>query len=251
MEIQQILEDNSGSMQSYLWKKWKTGSTFSLSVKCGAVLLLLLFSVLIVACGGGTSTDAANLGDPQPTITIQIGNNQSSPTPSLPGEWCGAWVTNPTPSYTAGTIAVYAKFTQNVNGNPAGIGSATATAHVMWTPTDIDTYTAVTTSDGLAVFPISVNNKNFAVNTITLVTVTFHKDGEPDCTVDQDRAAFFTLIHASATATTTKTPTSKPNSTPTTTPSPQGGATPTVTTGITPTTTPPAITPTVTLQPGH
>ncbi len=238
-------------MQSHIWKKWKTGSTFTLFVKCGAVLLLILLSVLVVACGGGTATNAANLGDPEATMTIQIGGNQGSPTPALPGEWCGAWVTNPTPSYKAKTIAVYAKFTKNVDGNPAGIGSATATAQVMWTPTDIDTYTAVTTSDGLAVFPISVANKSYAINTITLVTITFHKDGVPDCTVDQDRAAFFTLINASPTASTKKTPTPKQNSTPTSTPSPQAGVTPTVTTTTTPTTLPPGVTPTVTIQPGH
>jgi hypothetical protein len=178
-------------------------------------------------------------------MTIQIGRNQGSPTPALPGEWCGAWVTNPTPSYMAGTIAVYAKFTKNVNGNPAGIGDATATAHVMWTPTDIDTYSATTTSDGLAVFPVSVAKKTYAINTITLVTVTFQKDGI-GCTVDQDRAAFFTLIHAPATVSTTKKPTPRQNSTPTRTPA---LVTPTVTT--TPITIPPGVTPTVTIKPGH
>jgi hypothetical protein len=239
-------------MQSPIQKKWKTGSTLSLSVKCGAALLLILLSVLVVACGSSTGTNtAAALGNPQPTLTIQIGGNQGSPTPSLPGEWCGAWVTNPTPAYNKGTIAVYGKFTQNVNGNPQGIGGATGTAQVMWTPSDIDTYTAVTTSDGLAVFPISTTNKNYAINTITLVTMTFHKDGMPDCTVDQDRAAFFTLIKVSPTASAKKTPTPKTNATPTNTPPSQGGATPTVTTlPLTPTLQP-GVTPTKTVAPGH
>ncbi len=210
--------------------------------------MLILLSVLVVACGGGTGTSATNLGDPEATMTIKIGGNQGSPTPALPGEWCGAWVTNPTPSYTAGTIAVYAKFTKNVNGNPAGIGGATATAHVMWTPTDIDTYSATTTSDGLAVFVVSVANKSYAINTITLVTVTFQQGGI-ECTVDQNCAAFFTLIHASGTATTKKTPTPK-NTMPTSTPSSQGGMTPTVTTPATPTVIPPRVTPTVTVKPG-
>src|SRR5579859_998265 len=140
-------------MQSHIWKKWKTGFTFSLSIKCGVALLLILLSVLVVACGGGTGANVANLGDPQATITINMNANSCSPTPALPGEWCGAWVTNPTPASTATTIAVYAKFTKNVNGNPVGIGGATGTAHVMWTPGDIETYTATTTSDGLWSFP--------------------------------------------------------------------------------------------------
>src|SRR5450432_62711 len=178
-------------MQSPIWEK---GSTFSLSVKCGIALSLLLLSVLVVACGGGTGANVANLGDPQATITIKMAGNQGSPTPALPGEWCGIWVTNPTPSSTATTVAVYAKFTKNVNGNPAGIGGATGTAQVMWTPNDIETYTGTTTSDGLVVFPISIAKKSFALNTITLVTVTFQKAGMQNCVVDQDRAAFFTLI---------------------------------------------------------
>ena len=234
-------------MQSLKRKNWKTGFTLSFSLKCGAVLLLILLSVLVVACGGGTGTSSANLGGPQTTITIQIGGSQGSPTPALPGNWCGAWVTNPTPSYSAGTIAVYGKFTKNVNGNPAGIGGATVTAHVMWTPGDIDTYTATTTSDGLAIFPISVANKSFALHTITLVTMTFQKDGVT-CTVDQDRAAFFTLIVASPTASTTKTPTNKQNKTPTSVPSPTA---PTITTTVTPIIPPPGATPTGTVRPGH
>ncbi|MBV9258822.1 MAG: hypothetical protein JO215_12480 [Ktedonobacteraceae bacterium] len=208
--------------------------------------MLILLSVLVVACGGGAGANGANLGDPQATMTIQIGGNQGSPTPALPGEWCGAWVTNPTPSYGTGTIAVYAKFTKNVNGNPAGIGGATATAHVMWTPGDIETYSATTTSDGLAVFTISAANKSYAVNTITLVTVTFQGSGM-ECTVDQDRAAFFTLIYASPTTSGKNTPTPKQNGTPTSTPSSQGGATPTVTIPATP----PLPTPTGTVKPGH
>ncbi len=232
-------------MQSLIAKKWKTRSTFFLSVKCGAVLLLILLSVLVVACGGGAGANSATLGSPQTTLTIQIGGNQSSPTPPLPGEWCGAWVTNPTPAYNnKGTLAVYGKFTKNVNGNPQGIAGATGSARVMWTTGDIETYTAVTSADGLAVFPISTANKTFAVNTITLVTMTFHKDGTPDCTVDQDRAAFFTLIYVSPTASAKKTPNPKNNGTP----SSQGGGTPTVTT-LPGTPTKPGATPTK--IPGH
>jgi hypothetical protein len=224
------------------------GFTFSLSGKCGIALSLILLSVLVVACGGGTtSANVATLGDPQSTITINMNGNLGSPTPALPDEWCGIWVTNPTPSSTATTVAVYAKFTQNVNGNPAGIGGATGTAQVMWTPNDIETYTGTTTSDGLVVFPVSVANKSFAINTITLVTVTFQKAGVQNCAVDQDRAAFFTLIHVVPTPSAKKTPTPKPNGTP----PGQGGATPTVTTTGTPTPLPPGVTPTPTPKGGH
>lgn len=228
-------------MQSRLRKKWH--SLFSLSTKYSAVLLFVALSILIVACGSGTST--AQLGDPLATVTIQIGNGDGSPTPGLPGNWCGAWVTNATPPYNAGRVAVYAKFTQNVNGNPAGIGGATATAQVMWTPSYVETYVATTTSDGLAVFPISLANKAFAINTVTLVTVTFQKAGMADCTVDQSRAAFFTLIPAKAKI--AKTPTTQQ------TPPPTGGPpppTPIVTaTPITIPTTTPRGTPTIPVFP--
>ncbi len=190
--------------KSRMRKQWQKRSLFSLSTKCCALLLFIALSILVVACGSSSGT--AKLGDPMATVTIQIGNNSGSPTPGLPGNWCGAWVTNTTPPYNVGRVAVYAKFTQNVNGNPAGIGGATATAQVMWTPSDIETYTATTTSDGLAIFPVSVANKAFAINTITLVTVTFQKAGTADCTVDQSRAAFFTLIPAKAKASKTPTP---------------------------------------------
>ncbi len=221
-------------------KQWQARSLFSLSTKCGAVLLFVVLSILVVACGGGTAT----MGDPLATVTIQIGNNNGSPTPALPGNWCGAWVTNTTPAYNAGKVAVYAKFTQNVNGNPAGIDGATATAQVIWTPSDIETYTATTTSDGLAIFGVSIANKAFAINTITLVTVTFQKAGLADCTVDQSRAAFFTLVPSKAKA--TQTPTTQNNGTPTgSTPT---GPTVTTTPIVSPTTTPIA-TPTIPVFP--
>jgi len=193
-------------------------------MKCGAILFLILLSVLIVSCGGSpTGTGAANLGGSVATVTIQI-HQGGSPTPALPGEWCGTWVTNPTPAYDAkGKVAVYAKFTQNVNGNPVGIGGATVTARVMWNSGVSDPYVATTTSDGLAVFEVSIADKTYAIGTITLVTVTFQKGGIPDCTVDQDRAAFFTLVHVSP------TPTPKNTSTPG-----QGGVTPTATSTPTP-----------------
>jgi hypothetical protein len=196
-------------MQSRMRKHGR--SLFSLSTKCGAALLFVALCILVVACGSGSGT--AKLGDPLATVTIQIGNNDGSPTPGLPGNWCGAWATNTTPPYNAGRVAVYAKFTQNVNGNPVGIGGATATAQVMWTPSFVETYTATTTSDGLAIFPISIANKAFAINTVTLVTVTFQKAGVADCKVDQSRAAFFTLIPAKAKA--PKTPTSQQSAAPT------------------------------------
>lgn len=222
------------------------GATSSLSVKCGIALALLLLSTLVVACETSTTgASGANLGGSQSTVTIKMNGNTGSPTPALPGEWCGIWVTNPTPSSAAITVAVYAKFTKNVNGNPNGIGGATGTARVMWTPNDVETYTGTTTSDGLVVFPVSIANKGFALNTITLVTVTFQKAGMQNCVVDQDRAAFFTLIHVTPTPGAKKTPTPKTNGTPT-----QGGPTPTVTSTGTPISLPPGVTPTPTVK-GH
>src|SRR5690242_11339600 len=133
-------------MQSHIKK---LTSTFSFYTKCATAFLLILLSILVVACGADANTGTATLGNPAATVTIQINNNNGSPTPALPGYWGGAWVTNTTPVYNgndngAVIVAVYAKFTQNVNGNPAGLGGATATAHVIWNANDVETYTATT-----------------------------------------------------------------------------------------------------------
>lgn len=213
-----------------------TRPTIAFYIKCGALFLLFLLSVLIVACGGTDST-AVNLGGPVPTVTIHIGNN-GSPTPPLPDYWCGAWATQTSPGFNANTVVgVYAKFTHNVNGNPEGVDGAAATAVVQWPDGTTTTLSATTTPDGLAVFSVPAGNKANAVNKSTLVTVTFSKAGLPSCVVDGMRAAFFTLILASPTANASATPTA-PTDTPTATGTVTGTPTGTPKPGKSPTPTP-------------
>jgi hypothetical protein len=184
-------------------KDKKKGPAFSLYLKCSAVLVLFFFSVLIVACGGGTTTSntQANAANPAVTVTISLGNTNTTPLPTMTPYTCGAWTTNTSPAYNASTeVAVYAKYTQSVNGDPQGVDAATATATIHWGDGTTETQTINTTSDGLAVFDFNASNKSAAVGKLTLVTVSFTKDGTPGCTVGTDRAAFFTLIVATATA---------------------------------------------------
>src|SRR5579875_1055503 len=106
---------------------------------------------------------------------------------------CGAWATNTSPMYSNQPIAIYAKYTQNVDGNPQGIGGATATATLYWGDGAVDTLTETTTGDGLAVFTFNDTGRIGAINKTSLATVNFVKAGTPGCVVDRDRAAFFTL----------------------------------------------------------
>jgi hypothetical protein len=180
----------------HLLKQRKTGPSLALYVKCGAIFTLFALSMLVVACGSsGTNT---NIDNPAVTVTINLGDN-GSPTPPLPAYSCNAWVTNTTPSVYANAIAVYAKYTQNVNGNPVGIGGATAQANVLWPDGNNSIVTVQTTSDGLAVLPVSIANRSADMNKIVLVTVQFSGGGAPACTVGTKQAAFFTLIIASPT----------------------------------------------------
>lgn len=207
-------------MRLQFWKQLKTNNPFSLSVKCAALSLLLLLSVLIVSCGnGGTDT---SLGNPDVTVTIDLGAG-GSPTPPLPAYSCNAWVTNTTPGiYTTSIVDVYAKFTQSdAHGNPVGVGDATATATVLWpdgNTVDIPA-NSLTTSDGLAIFPVSIANRSNALNKITLVTVHFLKGNLP-CDVKQDQAAFFTLVSTSPVGPITTVVASPPHGTPIVIPSP-------------------------------
>ena len=215
-------------MRLQLWKQRTKNVPLPLYLKCGAILLLFLFSVLIVACGG-TPTNA-NLGQPDVTVTINLGQNDSSPTPPLPEYTCSAWVTNTTPGTGTSTIGVYAKFVHNVNGNPEGVYPAQGTATVLWPDGNVNV-TANTTSDGLAIFPVSVANKFADINKLILVTIAFQgPQGVPPCNVTVDRAAFFTLVisalaapataGASPTANSTAGATAIATSSPTMSPSP-------------------------------
>lgn len=193
----------------HLLKQRKTGSSLTFYVKCGAIFALFALSVLVVACGNnGTNT---NIDNPAVTVTINLGDN-GSPTPQVPAYSCNAWVTNTTPSVYTNAIAVYAKYTQNVNGNPVGIAGATAQANVLWPDGNNSIVTVQTTGDGLAVFPISIANRSADLNKIVLVTVQFTGGGAPDCTVGTSQAAFFTLVIASPT-TGSATPTTQPTKT--------------------------------------
>jgi hypothetical protein len=187
-------------MQTQSWFKpigtTKTAHTsFAFSLKCGAILLFFLFSVLVVACGSNTGNTNNNFGGPSVTATINLGGNNLSPTPTLPPYWCGAWATSTSPLLSS-TVGVYAKFVQNVNGNPEGIGAATATATVIWPDGATTSQSVMTTSDGLAVFYVPTANQTDALDKITYVTVMFQKNGTPGCQVGMDRAAFFTLVTA-------------------------------------------------------
>jgi hypothetical protein len=201
--------------------------TLTQALKHGIFLSLFLFSMFVAGCGSNNNTDTAtNMTSPAATVTIDIGNLQKlSPTPTEPPLWCGAWATQTSPTYSNSNnnngnngnnnngnnnngnngnnnngnngntnIGVYGKFTQNVNGNPVGIDQADAVATVLWPDGSTESHTDMTTADGLATFNISLNNKAFAIDKLTLVTISFSKPGIGNCTVDTSRAAFFTIM---------------------------------------------------------
>lgn len=187
-------------------KQLKTGIAASLYFKYGAVLLLVILSTLLVACSSSPPTNT-NLGNPQVTVTINLGQTNASPTPPLPAYTCGAWVTNATPGYnTDAVVNVYAKFVQNINNNPVGVNNANGQATILWPGGGTSTVTATTTSDGLAIFPVSLKAAPYAVGKLVLVTVSFTSPDGHTCTVAQDQAAFFTPVIASPVASPTKNP---------------------------------------------
>ncbi|WP_376794209.1 hypothetical protein [Thermogemmatispora sp.] len=212
-------------------KRIFSSSTYKSILKLGSLGLFLVLCVVIVACGNNSSQ--AGLESPSATATIVFGTNDS-PTPSLPDYLCGAWATDTSPQISSGKmIMVYAKFVHTVDGNPVGVGDATATATVRWWDGSVTTQTVQTTSDGLAVF--SIPPRADAVGKMTLVNVTFSKAGTPGCTVPQ--AAYFT-ISSGGTVTATKTASPQATSSPTPeTPSPTATSTavpfPTVTITVT------------------
>lgn len=211
--------------------------------KLGAILFFLLISVIIAACGSSDNSQV-NPGNPVVTVTINLGQVNGSPTPPLKNYYCGGWATDTTPAYSPTAIVnVYAKFTHtDSNGNPTGVGGATAVATVYWPDGSIDTQVQHTTSDGLAVFSIMI--KPSALNKEVLVQITFTAPNGVTCTIPQ--AAYFTAILISPTASSTVTPsgtnTATPPGTPTGSPGPTGTASPTGT--ATPS-------PTPTRKPGH
>jgi len=213
-------------MRLQFWQQGKVSISHSLNLKCGAIFLLFLLSVLIVACGSNSSN--SNLGQPAATVTINLDQSNSSPTPPLPEYSCSAWTTNTSPGINTPTIGVYAKFVHNVNGNPQGVYPASGTATVLWPDGNTVNVSANTTSDGLAVFPVSTANRSADLNKIVLVTVAFQgPTGVPPCIVTADRAAFFTLVIATGTISGTSSPTVGTTGTVTGTPTPRPTVSPT------------------------
>lgn len=201
-------------MRSRIWNLLR--EHLGLSLKCGSVLFLFLVSVLVAACGASNTTQVP--ATPAVTVTINLNQTFSSPTPPLPPYSCGAWATQTTPAYSPNGIEeIYAKYVKNVNGNPEGVGGATGVATVQWPTSSSQTFQETTTSDGLAVFPVPMQPD--ALNHVVLVSVTFTPpNGGNTCTVSQP--AFFTAIYASPTASPSASPSGTPSATPSCTPSP-------------------------------
>jgi hypothetical protein len=188
----------------------QTAPRASLYLKCGVIFLLLLTSFVGVACGQtGPDTTTTTSGPPPATVTIQF-NKDLTALPTQPPYVCAAWITNTSPAFVPGsTIPVYAHFIHLVNGNPQGVPNATAQATVLFANGARTALQATTGSDGLAVFSFQLPNDPGIANRNNLVTVTFTAPAA-SCTVDQSRAAYFTPMLVTPTATATTTPTAVP-----------------------------------------
>ena len=198
-------------------KKPRHTRPFSFYFKYSVVSFLFIISVILVACSSTTSSAAdtattpttatTNLGAPPVTVTIQF-NNGLTALPTLPPYICGAWITNTSPGYVPGsTIPVYAYFKHLVNNNPQGVGGATAQATLLLANGSVTPLAAATTgADGLAVFSFQIPNDPTIVGRNNLVTVNFTGPGGTTCAVDQSKAAYFTPMLATPTATATQNP---------------------------------------------
>jgi len=207
----------------------KTKTLLNLIFKCSAISFLSFMSILIVACSSNGSSQL-NPGTPVVTVTIKLGQDTGSPTPTLSPYYCGGWATDTSPLFSSTSIvSIFGKFTQIVDGNPVGVLGATATATIQWPDGTSDTMTTTTTSDGLAVFPVAI--KPSAINKLVTISMTFTKTGIPQCT--RPSVAYFTAILVSPTPTKTAVP--SPSGTPTGSPITVGTGTPTVTPSPVPT----------------
>ena len=203
----------------------KTKTLFNLIFKCSAISFLFFMSILIIACSSNGSSQL-NPGTPVVTVTIKLGQDTGSPTPTLSPYYCGGWATDTSPLFSStSTVSIFGKFTQIVDGNPVGVGGATATATIQWPDGTIDTMTATTTSDGLAVFPVII--KASAINKLVTIMIQFFKS--PGATCQIPSAAYFTAIIVSPMPTKTAVPS------PTDSATPVGSVTPTGTPSLTPT----------------
>lgn len=219
-------------MWSQHWKPWQNNISLFFLIKCGAIALFFILSILVVSCG--SSSAQGNLTNPAVTVTVNLGVISGSPTPNFPDYACGGWATNTSPPFSLSSkVDVYAKFTHTVQGNPVGVADASGTAIVLWPDGTTDTLSATTGTDGLAVFPVAL--KPIAINKIVLIQISFSKQGIPSCSIPQ--AAYFTAILASPTSTASPSSTSSASPSPT---FPIGTGTPTSTPTNTPTSTPSA-----------
>jgi hypothetical protein len=211
-------------------------NALSLYLKFGALVFLLFLSVLIAACSSNGGSTQLNPGTPVATVTINLNQSSSSPTPPLQAYYCGGWATDTTPAFNPNSIVnVYGKFTHNVAGNPEGVEGATATATIYWPDGSTSPLTATTTKDGLAVFPVAIKANSLFKE--VLVGIVFTTAQGTTCTVPPG-AAFFTPIQASPTPTNTAMPSATPSVTPSVSPTAGGTTTPTTMPSPTPTTKP-------------
>jgi len=173
----------------------KTNTFLNRIIKCSAISFLFFTSILIVACSanGGSQIDP---GTPIVTVTIRLGQDITSPTPTLSNYYCGGWATDTSPGYSAkGMVTVYGKFTQTVSGNPVGVANASVVATVLWPDGSTETEKTTTSGDGLAVFTIPMQTS--FLNHLVQVQMTFSSPTGYTCNIPQ--AAFFTLLLVSAT----------------------------------------------------
>ena len=200
----------------------KTNTFLNLLIKCSAISFLFFISVLIVACSGNGSSQV-DPGTPVVTVTINLGQNIGSPTPPLSPYYCGGWATDTSPPFSSkSTVSIYGKFTQIVDGNPVGVGNASAIATIQWPDGTTDTMTATTTSDGLAIFPVLI--KASAVNKLVTIMIQFTSTQGATCQIPS--AAYFTAILVSPTPTKTAVPSPTNSGTPSGSPTPAGSVTP-------------------------
>ena len=196
----------------------KKNNTLALYVKLSAILFLLCLSILVVACSGSDNSQQDPV-TPVVSVTINLGQVIGSPTPPLKDYYCGGWATDTSPPFDqTSVVSVFGKFTHIVDGNPEGVGGATASATINWPDGTTDIMTATTTSDGLAVFPVAV--KASAINKVVTIQITFTitlPTGKvKTCSIPS--AAYFTAILVSPTPSNTAMPSATNSATPSDTP---------------------------------
>lgn len=209
-------------------------TSLPLFIKCGGIFLLLLLTVVVVACGSNSTQVAP--GTPVATLTVVFGQPIASPTPVLAPYYCGGWATDTSPAYSPNSVVnVYGKYTHTVDGNPVGVGGAAAVATVLWPDGSSVTEQTTTGSDGLAVFSITMQAS--AINHVVLIQMRFSIPNVPPCNLTSP--AFFTAIQVSPTPTNTAMPSptgaGSPGATPSVSPTAGGTITPTGTPNVTPT----------------